>query len=248
MDIIQSQRSFPNARPSLKDLEGSWTNSATKAVEYQYKPWSWRCGHGQRPCQVAEMNDMAPALARFFLGNRSPEETDLSWCFTVFHGRPKTMCLTKIKDSDGTLGFWFTQSLGANTFNVRMDEGNSGKVWPKSPMMVGQVFRGIFWGILSIHRQMYYSFFSSSWTTVVEYGCVWKWDILSTPKTGIYCKWGKVMIHPHVLRFSLNFQTLWFEERLKMTSEPKPWWCLKAHVRPALASTYPVDCPARMLC
>jgi hypothetical protein len=41
------------------------------------------------------------------------------------------MCLTKIKDSDGTLGFWFTQSLGANTFKVRMDEGNSGKVVAK---------------------------------------------------------------------------------------------------------------------
>ena len=37
--------------------------------------------------------------------------------------------------------------------------------------------------------------------------------------------------------FPWIFRPLWFEERLKMTSEPKPWWCLKAHVRPALAST-----------
>ena len=70
-----------------------------------------------------------------------------------------------------------------------------------------QVFRGIlFWGILSIHLHMYDSFsvaLERQWLNVgmSENGThriLAKW---------IYGKWGTVMIHPQVLRFSLNFPT-----------------------------------------
>ena len=57
-----------------------------------------------------------------------------------------------------------------------------------------------------------WQFFSGSWTTVIECGHVWKWDTPYTRKMDIYiyiiyCKWGTLMIHPQVLRFSLNFPT-----------------------------------------